>query len=127
MRAADLLGDRNTPALRARLLPVDPRLVAVRAVPDLLLPLWPRWVAALALPRSILVRPDVVEGDPARLAALMCHELAHLRQWRAMGVVRFLWRYVRSYLLGRRSGLGHRESYRQIDQEVEARALETMV
>jgi hypothetical protein len=127
MRAADLLGDRDTPALRARLRPVDPGMVPVRAVPIRLLALWPRWVAALALPGSILVRPDVVRGDPARLAALICHELVHVRQWRTMGVVRFLWRYAGSYLLGRRRGLGHRESYRQIDQEVEARAIETMV
>jgi Domain of unknown function (DUF4157) len=54
---------------------------------------------------------------------LLAHELVHVRQWREEGVFGFLWRYLRAYLSGRRRGLSHREAYRSIYFEVEAREL----
>jgi hypothetical protein len=51
---------------------------------------------------------------------LMCHESHHVRQWRQLGAVGFLRRYVGSYLGGRLRGLGHWDAYRRIPLEVEA-------
>ena len=75
-------------------------------------------VAAMTLGPVILLRRDHA-GDEALLA----HELVHVRQWRELGVGRFLWRYVGSYARGRLSGLGHQRAYEAIPLEVEAREL----
>lgn len=53
---------------------------------------------------------------------LIAHELAHVMQWRELGRIRFLWRYLNSYLRGRLAGLGHWHAYERIPLEVEARA-----
>ena len=52
-------------------------------------------VAAMTLGRVILLRRDHA-GDEALLA----HELVHVRQWRELGVARFLWRYLGAYARG---------------------------
>ena len=51
---------------------------------------------------------------------LLAHELVHVRQWRELGVVGFLVRYVGSYLRWRVRGYGHWAAYRRIPLEVEA-------
>ncbi len=51
----------------------------------------------------------------------MCHEQEHLRQWRDLGIGRFAWQYLGAYARGRTKGLGHRDAYRAIPLEVEAR------
>ena len=51
---------------------------------------------------------------------LLHHELVHVRQWRTLGVVGFLGRYVGSYLRWRLRGYGHWAAYRRIPLEVEA-------
>ncbi len=53
--------------------------------------------------------------------ALLAHELVHVEQYRRLGLFRFLARYVREYLSGRRQGLSHLEAYRAISLEKEAR------
>ena len=53
-------------------------------------------------------------------AHLMRHEEEHLRQWRELGVPRFLVEYLGAYLRGRLNGYGHRAAYRLIPLEVEA-------
>ena len=75
-------------------------------------------VAAMTLGRLILLRHDH-RGDEALLA----HELVHVRQWRELGAVRFLWRYLGAYARGRAAGLGHQRAYDAIPLEVEARTL----
>ena len=52
---------------------------------------------------------------------LLAHELVHVRQWRELGAVRFLWRYLGSYARGRLRGLRHRDAYAAIPFEREAR------
>ena len=52
---------------------------------------------------------------------LMRHEQEHLRQWRELGIVRFLWQYLGAYVRWRFKGYGHRAAYRMIPLEVEAR------
>jgi hypothetical protein len=75
-------------------------------------------VAGMTLGRWILLRRGH-EHDPD----LVGHELVHVRQWRELGPLRFLWRYLAAYLRGRRRGLGHAEAYAAIPFEQEARAL----
>ncbi len=55
--------------------------------------LFPTWARAQAWWTVILVKRGV--GLTERLVA---HELAHVLQWRSLGVWRFLWRYARGYL-----------------------------
>lgn len=75
-------------------------------------------VAAMTFGPLILLRRDHA-GDEA----LVAHELVHVRQWRELGAVRFLWRYLGAYVRGRAGGLGHAAAYRAIPLEVEAREL----
>ncbi len=78
----------------------------------------PTGAAGMTLRRTVLIRRDHL-GDEA----LLRHELVHVRQWRELGVPRFLWRYVSAYVDGRRRGLNHDEAYRAIPLEVEAREI----
>jgi len=75
-------------------------------------------IAGMTLGRWILVRRGH-EHD----GALIAHELVHVRQWRELGPVRFLSRYLGAYARARRRGLGHRAAYEAIPLEAEARAL----
>jgi hypothetical protein len=75
-------------------------------------------VAAMTLGRVILLRRDHRVDE-----ALLAHELVHVRQWRELGVTRFLWRYLSAYSRGRAAGLGHQRAYEAIPLEVEAREL----
>ena len=80
--------------------------------------LLPPGYSAMTLGKVILVRPEF-----ALDRELLAHELIHVRQWRDLGKIRFLWLYLGGYLKGRLRGLGHREAYEQIPLEVEAREL----
>ena len=51
---------------------------------------------------------------------LLAHEAVHVEQWRRLGVVGFLRRYLGSYLGFRLRGYGHWAAYRRIPLEVEA-------
>ncbi len=54
-------------------------------------------------------------------ADLVAHELVHVRQWRELGAMPFLVRYLGAYARGRWRGLGHRAAYEAIPLEAEAR------
>jgi hypothetical protein len=75
-------------------------------------------VAAMTLGPLILLRRDHADDR-----ALLAHELVHVRQWRELGPIRFLWRYLGAYVRGRFAGLGHQRAYEAIPLEVEARRL----
>ncbi len=77
----------------------------------------------MTLPWGIYVRPAVLSADPDRLSRLIAHELVHARQWRTMGPIAFLSRYVTDYLRGRLEGMSHRAAYEAITLESEARAI----
>jgi len=51
---------------------------------------------------------------------LLRHELVHVRQWRTLGLIGFLRRYLGSYCRWRLRGYGHWAAYRRIPLEVEA-------
>jgi len=69
----------------------------------------------MTIGRVILVR-RIAAGD----ARLMRHEEEHVRQWRELGTVRFLCRYLGSYIRWRVRGYDHWDSYRRIPLEIEA-------
>ena len=71
--------------------------------------------SATTFRRLILVRDGREDDDH-----LIRHELEHVRQWREHGVVGFLVRYVRPYLLWRLRGYPHWGAYRRIPFEIEA-------
>jgi hypothetical protein len=75
-------------------------------------------VAGMTLGRWILLRRGHDYDHD-----LIAHELVHVRQWRELGVVRFLARYLGTYARGRCHGLGHKAAYEAIPLEVEARAI----
>ncbi len=74
--------------------------------------------AAITLGRLIIVRRRAVGPRLVR------HELVHVRQYAQQGPVRFVVRYVASYVRWRLRGYPHRAAYRRIPQEVEAYWLE---
>ena len=97
--------------------------VLVRPAPRFLTRVWARGVGAMTLPRGIYVAPALLHGDPETLARLVRHELVHVRQWRELGMLRFLWRYLTEYIRGRLAGRSHVQSYLDISLEREARSV----
>jgi hypothetical protein len=71
--------------------------------------------AATTLGRFVLMRPEAAGSQRLRR-----HELVHVRQWRALGVVGFLGRYLRAYLGWRARRYPHWAAYRRIPLEIEA-------
>jgi Domain of unknown function (DUF4157) len=51
---------------------------------------------------------------------LLRHELEHVRQWRELGALRFLRRYLGAYFWWRVRGHSHWDAYRRIPLEIEA-------
>lgn len=51
---------------------------------------------------------------------LLQHELEHVRQYRELGFIGFLLRYLTDYLRLRCRGFGHDAAYRRIPTEVQA-------
>ena len=75
----------------------------------------PPGAAAITVGRVVSIRARCVDDDH-----LVRHELVHVRQWRELGVVGFLARYLSSYLGSRLRRYGHWDAYRRIPLEVEA-------
>lgn len=71
--------------------------------------------SATTLGRFVFVRPGA-----AGSRRLMDHELVHVRQWRDLGVVGFLARYLGAYLRWRVRRYPHWAAYRRIPLEIEA-------
>lgn len=94
---------------------------------------FPIWLRVTTLPgvRGITLGSRIFVDQrrrrlpPAMLTSLILHELVHVRQMRRDGMIRFLWRYVAEYLLGRLAGKPHRQAYLDISYEAEARELST--
>ena len=116
-------GGREPDELAARIGLNDWSGVMVRPAPGWMRAMWRGPVGAMTLGSTIYVRPDLLGGDPQRLASLLAHEAVHVRQWRQLGRVGFLRRYLGEYFSNRRRRLGHDESYSRISFEEEARQL----
>ncbi len=64
-------------------------------------------------------------GIIAAKQALLAHELVHAEQYARLGVRRFLWRYLREYFSNLLRLRSHRQAYKGISLEVEARTATT--
>lgn len=124
MNAAQILAGSGIDLARVSetIEPVRLDEVRVRAAPRLLRRVWGKGIQAMTVRRTIYVDPVMLVGPHESTGPLIVHELIHARQWRRLGVVRFLTRYVFEYVRGRFSGHGHRDAYLGISMEVEARA-----
>jgi hypothetical protein len=71
--------------------------------------------AATTLGRFVFIRPAALGSR-----RLCDHELVHVRQWRELGVVGFLRRYLGAYLRWRLRRYPHWAAYRRIPLEIEA-------
>jgi hypothetical protein len=70
---------------------------------------------AITIGRVVSIRRAASDDE-----RLLRHESVHVRQWRRLGLVGFLRRYLGSYLRWRLRGYGHMAAYRRIPLEVEA-------
>ena len=75
----------------------------------------PPGAAAITIGPIVSVR-ERAAGD----ALLARHEAVHVHQWRDLGVVGFLLRYLGAYLGLRLRGFPHVAAYRRIPLEIEA-------
>ncbi len=125
MTADDLLkrAGLDSPKLRVLIHPIAPERIGVRPAPMIMRRLWGNGIQAMTIRGTIYVDPSFLAGHERPLGLLVVHELAHARQWVDLGVLSFLKRYISGYLKGRMSGLGHRDAYKELDLEAEARDL----
>jgi hypothetical protein len=70
---------------------------------------------AITIGPLVSVRRRAAEDDH-----LLRHEARHVAQWRNLGFVGFLRRYLAAYLRWRLRGYGHWAAYRRIPLEVDA-------
>jgi hypothetical protein len=75
----------------------------------------PRGASAITLGRLVSVRRGRAASE-----RLIRHELVHVEQYRRLGVVGFLCRYLAAYARWRLRGYGHRGAYRRIPLEASA-------
>jgi hypothetical protein len=71
--------------------------------------------AATTLGPLVFVRERAMGSE-----RLLRHELVHVAQWRTLGVVGFLRRYLRAYVGWRARRYPHWAAYRRIPLEIEA-------
>lgn len=82
-----------------------------------------RWIGGPVPPGAAAITLGPVISLRRHVAGnrrLLRHELAHVAQWRRLGVVGFLVAYAGSYLRWRLLGHGHWDAYRRIPLEIEA-------
>lgn len=123
IRAAALIGRPVDAGIREVLEPIRGDEVTVRFLPFPRRRMWPTSVAAMTMPWAIYIRPEVLAADEFVVRRLIVHELVHARQWKTLGVSRFLSRYLTEYLRNRLAGMSHPQAYRAISLEVEAYAI----
>ena len=97
-----------------------PPEVAVRARVQRV-PVLPPGADAMTVGRFVLVRRDGPD-DRTGHRELLAHELVHAVQWRQLGVLRFLLRYLGAYFRNLFRLRRHRAAYLAIPFEEEARA-----
>jgi hypothetical protein len=79
-----------------------------------------RWLVAPGAAATTIGSVVFVRRGAERSARLLRHEAVHVRQYRTLGVVGFLRRYVTSYVRWRLRWYSHWAAYRRIPLEIEA-------
>jgi hypothetical protein len=93
--------------------------------PSWLAPLLTRGTIAITLGRRIYLGGELLRAADVEVAAIVAHELEHVRQFARVGPARFAWQYLRDYARNRRRGMSAFAAYEAIPFEVEARREET--
>lgn len=83
--------------------------------------------SGIALGSRVYIRREYFARDGHVPIGLLAHEVTHVAQFHRDGVARFLWRYLRAYLVGLSRGLGDHNAYLSIPYEVEARRVARLV
>jgi hypothetical protein len=104
----------------------DDELASYRHVPRHLaeqvrvleIPALPGRYVGMTLRNLILLSADVADDGTS---SLLAHELVHVRQWHELGRIRFLYRYVRPFIVSLPRTRSWSRSYRAIPAEEEAR------
>lgn len=125
MNAAEALisSGLDTTGLGDLIRPVRPEQVTLRPASSVMRKMWGKGIQAMTLGNTVYLHPGALAGPKRSLGLLVIHELVHVRQWRKRGVFGFLGSYLNDYAKGRSQRLGHRGAYRQIEFEMEARAI----
>jgi hypothetical protein len=113
----------DTDALRRRIAPVNPEDINIWPASTSVQRLWRSGIRGVTFGRLVFIDVEVFRGDPDRLARLVIHELVHIRQFVAVGYLRFMTTYLKEYWMGRMGGKSPREAYLDIAFEREARDL----
>lgn len=116
----------DTEALRVRIAPVDPDHINVWPASRIFRHFWRAGISGLTHWRFVCVDPEMMRGDPQRLARLVIHELVHVRQYLAAGYLRFVTSYLKEYWIARFGGKSPRQAYLDISMEREARELTSL-
>lgn len=88
--------------------------------PFWLRPLLQRNVVGITLGRRVFLSKRLLERSDDELQRIVRHELAHVKQVTKLGLLRFLYRYVREYVALRKQGLSSAAAYNAISFEREA-------
>jgi hypothetical protein len=125
MNAGRLLRETgyDNDSLRVMLSPVDPDHINVYPAARALRAFWRPGIKGVTHWKWVFVEPEFMMGDRDRLARLVIHELVHVRQYRDVGYLPFMGRYIFEYWKGRLRGKEPRQAYLDIGAEVEARRL----
>ncbi|MBI2213143.1 MAG: DUF4157 domain-containing protein [Acidobacteria bacterium] len=122
----DIVIDRETwSALESEVEAAGGKLRA--GFPAWLEPLLIRGTIAITLGRRVYLGRELLRAASADVAAIVAHELAHVRQFARVGPARFAWRYLRDYARNRRRGMSAYDAYVAIPFEVEARLAENRI
>jgi hypothetical protein len=113
----------DTDALRVRIAPVDPDVINVWPASPLFRRFWRDGIRGVTYGKLVFVAPELMRGDPDRLARLVVHELIHVRQFVAAGYLGFVSSYLKEYWQGRLGGKSPHDAYRDISLEREAREM----
>lgn len=116
----------DTDAFRVRIAPVDPDHINVWPASRIFRRFWRSGIRGVTHWRFVFVAPEMMRGDPERLARLVIHELVHVRQYLAAGYLRFVTSYLKEYWIGRIGGKSPRQAYLDISMEREARELTSL-
>lgn len=88
--------------------------------PVWLRPFLQRNVIGITIGRKVYLSQQLLERSDEELQRIVRHELAHVKQVVRLGLLRFLYRYVREYIALRRQGLSRSAAYAAISFEREA-------
>jgi hypothetical protein len=113
----------DTDVLRVHITPIDPDRINVYPASKTMRRFWQKGIEGVTIRNLVFVNPELMRGDPQRLARLVIHELVHVRQFNDAGYIGFMIRYIRDYVGGLLSGKKLRQAYLDVGAEREAREL----